>query len=81
MSHTPHDLNDEFPGQTDAIHELKLTDAHFRRLFDEYQEVNSAIHLVETRVTPSDDFHEQDLRKARLKLKDQIAAALSRRDA
>ena len=35
MGHTAHDLAHEFPEMKDAIHALKETDNHFRRLFDE----------------------------------------------
>lgn len=77
MSHTPHELSEEFPGQIEKIHELKERDAHFRKLFDDYHEVNRAIHRAETNVEPMDQFHEEDLRKQRLALKDRIARALA----
>ena len=76
MSHTPHELAEEFPDKVDRIHGLKESDAHFRKLFDEYHEVNRAIHRAETNVEPTDQFHEEQMRKQRLRLKDEIAAAL-----
>jgi uncharacterized protein len=76
MSHTPHELADEFPDQIDRIHELRLSDAHFARLADTYHEVNRAIHRAETRVETVADQHEAELRRQRLRLKDEIAAAL-----
>ena len=36
MSHTPHELSEEFPEQGQRIHELKQADAHFAELVDEY---------------------------------------------
>jgi uncharacterized protein YdcH (DUF465 family) len=77
MSHTPHDLAAEFPDKVDEIHNLKTTNAHFLKLFDSYHEVNDAIYLAETNVKPTDQFHEEDLRKQRLRLKDEIAAMLA----
>ncbi len=77
MTHTPHELTDEFPHATDRIHALKQQDAHFRKLCDDYHEVNRAIHRAETNAEPTDDFHEEDLRKKRLRLKDEIAARLA----
>jgi uncharacterized protein len=77
MSHTPHELVEEFPGQAARIHELRETDAHFRRLSEAYHDVNRAIHRAETRVEPVDDFREEDLRKQRLRLKDEIARMLA----
>ena len=76
MSHTPHELIEEFPDQIDALRTLKGNDAHFARLYDEYHTINQAIHRAETDVEPTDDLHMGEMRKQRLALKDQIAAAL-----
>lgn len=78
MAHTPHELSEEFPEHADKIHQLKLTDAHFQKLASEYHEVNREVHRVETDVEPASDARSEDLRKRRLKLKDEIAAILSR---
>ncbi|SIO31715.1 hypothetical protein SAMN05444722_1398 [Rhodovulum sp. ES.010] len=77
MSHTPHELAEEFPDKSDLIHNLKETDAHFARLFDEYHEVNGAVHRAETDVEPTDDLHLTELRKKRMHLKDEIARILN----
>ena len=77
MSHVPHELAEEFPEKTDAIHHLKETDGHFRRLFDEYHEINRQIHRMETDVEPVSDETERDLRKKRMALKDEIATMLA----
>lgn len=76
MSHTPHELAEEFPDKVDRMHELKDADTHFRKLFDEYHEVNRAIHRAETNVEPVDQFHEEEMRKQRMRLKDEIARML-----
>lgn len=81
MSHVPHELAEEFPDQTDRIHDLKMSNAHFARLADEYHEVNRAIHRAETRVEPVSDEIEQDLRRKRLHLKDEIAAMIVEKSA
>ena len=73
MSHTPHELAEEFPDKADRIHELKTEDAHFRKLFDEYHEVNRAVHRAETNIEPMDSIAEQELRKRRMHLKDSLA--------
>ena len=54
MSHTPHELAEEFPDAADRIHELKQTDAHFARLADEYHELNRQIHRI---ASITDDVH------------------------
>jgi len=77
MSHVPHELHEEFPEATDALHTLKTTDAHFARLAEEYHTINREVHRIETDVTPASDEVLEDLKKKRLHLKDQIAAMLA----
>ena len=76
MAHTPHELAAEFPRHIARMHELKGSDAHFARLFQEYHEVNRAIHRAESRVEVVTEAHEAALRRQRLALKDQIALML-----
>ena len=77
MTHTPHELAEEFPDKADVMHDLKMKDGEFRVLSEEYHRVNRAIHRAETNVEPTDQFHEEDLRKHRMALKDRIAAKLN----
>lgn len=72
MTHVPHELHEEFPEKADRIHQLKVENAHFQKLFDEYHEVNRAIHRAETNVEPTDEFNEHKMRKERMALKDEI---------
>jgi uncharacterized protein YdcH (DUF465 family) len=76
MSNTPHDLTEEFPDQRERITELKTTDGHFARLAEEYNEVNRTIHRIETRVEPSSEDVEEELKRRRVRLKDEIAQML-----
>ena len=78
MSHVPHELAEEFPAEIEKMHSLKMEDAHFSRLFDEYHEINRAIHRAECDIEPTDDFHMTEMRKQRMTLKDQIAGILAR---
>ena len=48
MAHTPHELSEDFPDHAAKIHDLKMNDAHFARLADEYHKVNREVHRVET---------------------------------
>ncbi len=80
MTHTPHELHEEFPEHAERMHALKGTDAHFRKLFEEYHDVNRAIHRAETRAEPISEFEEERLRKNRALLKDQIARILATTD-
>lgn len=77
MTHTPHELAEEFPDHVAKIATLKQSDAHFAKMADAYHTVNRAIHRAETDVEPTDDMHMQQMRKERLTLKDQIWAQLS----
>jgi len=77
MSHTPHELADEFPEHKDKIHELKMNDAHFAKMFDRYHEINRAVHRMETRIEPVTDETEEQARRERMQLKDQIATYLA----
>lgn len=77
MSHTPHELHEEFPEHTDTISRLKESDAHFARLAESYHEVNRAIHRAEERLDPMSEEAEESLRRERVKLKDEIARILA----
>ena len=77
MSHTPHELSEEFPAHVERMRELKDSDAHFARLFDEYHDINRQVHRAETNCEPMDGLAEVDLRKQRAALKDQIWGYLS----
>lgn len=77
MSHTPHELAEEFPEFAEKIHALKISDTHFSRLADEYHTVNRDVHRAEENVEPTDALNEQDMRKRRMLLKDQLYAILS----
>lgn len=78
MSHTPHELADEFPQDRDLIHRLKLDDAHFARLAEEYHTVNRTIHRIESEAEAASDERMESLKKERLALADQISAMLAK---
>lgn len=77
MSHTPHELAEDFPDKVALIHRLKESDAHFARLVDEYHQINGAVHRAETDVEPTDDLHLNEMRKKRMRLKDEIYRILT----
>lgn len=67
-----HTIVQEFPEYNQKIQELKLADAHFKKMFDEYHEVNHAIHNIENGSQPTTDEHLNELRVKRVHLKDSI---------
>lgn len=77
MSHTPHELAEEFPEHVEKMSELKTGNAHFQKLFDEYHEINRAVHRAETDVEPTDDLNMETMRKKRMMLKDEIYRMLT----
>lgn len=77
LGHTPHELAEEFPAAAQRIHELKANSPHFARLADDYHEVNRLIHRIETRIEPASEEREAELRRKRLRLKDEIAGVLA----
>ena len=78
MSHTPHELAEDFPGAGAQIHALKLTNPHFAKLVESYHELNRSVHRAETGIEPIDDFTAQKMRKERMVLKDEIAGMLAK---
>lgn len=77
MSNVPHELADEFPELKDRIHELKTSNGHFQRLFDEYHEINREVHRAEASGLNITDEHYEDLKRKRMTLKDEIYTMLT----
>ena len=73
-----HDLIHEFPEYRDAIHELKMKDNHFARLFDEYHDIDHEVVRIENGAEASSDDYLEDRKKIRLKLKDELFSMLRR---
>ena len=77
MSVEHHDLHHEFPELHDRIHELKTSDAHFRKLFDEYHELTRSIEKMEDEVTPVATRTEEEAKMRRVHLKDELYRMLT----
>ncbi len=67
-----HDLVHELPEHRDTIHNLKLTNNHFARLFNEYHEVDHEVHRIETGIENTSDDYLEERKKVRLYLKDEL---------
>lgn len=72
MLNEKHDLVHELPEHRDTIHNLKMTDNHFAKLFDEYHEVDHEVHRIETNVETTSDEYLEEKKKQRLHLKDEL---------
>ena len=76
MSVEHHDLHHEFPELNNKIHEMKTSNNHFRRLFDEYHELTTEVENMENEITPVTSMTEEEAKKRRLHLKDELYAML-----
>jgi uncharacterized protein len=76
MSIEHHDLVHEFPEYRNRIHELKINNSHFRKLFDEYHELTSDIETMETEAKTVSTQTEGEAKKRRLHLKDELYGML-----
>ena len=72
-----HDLIHELPEHRERIHDLKMNDHHFARLFDEYHELEHQVRRIEEGVETTSDNYLEDLKKKRLKLKDLLYVMLT----
>jgi uncharacterized protein YdcH (DUF465 family) len=72
-----HDLAHEFPEYKERIHQLKMDNAHFARLFEEYNELTKRIEALENNGMPIADESLEEMKKQRLALKDQLYAMLT----
>jgi len=67
-----HDLLHEFPELQDKIHELKISDAHFRKLFDEYHEIEHKIRRINMGSEIANDTYLHELKAKLLFMKDEL---------
>ena len=67
-----HDLHHEFPELVEQMTQLKTSNAHFARLFAEYHAQTNEVEKLEGKDVPVDDVTFEELKKKRLKLKDEL---------
>ncbi len=67
-----HDLHSEFPELGDAITALKVGNAHFAKLFASYHRLTGKVEDLEAHDMPVADFTMEDMKKQRVKLKDEL---------
>jgi uncharacterized protein len=67
-----HDLAHEFPEYLEKMRSLKMTDAHFGKLFAQYDDDNYAIKKYEMGDGVITDEALEVLKKTRLKIKDEV---------
>lgn len=77
MSIEHHDLIHELPEYRERIHTLKMSNAHFSRLFEEYHDVTKEVERMESLTEPVCSDIENARKAKRLHLKDQLFSMLT----
>lgn len=72
MQHEHHSLIQEFPEYREEIHNLKMSNEHFRELFDEYHKLDREVFRVENNIEARTETAFEELKKRRLTLKDEL---------
>jgi uncharacterized protein YdcH (DUF465 family) len=72
----PHDLAHEFPELHDEIEKMREQDPAFAQLMEEYDALDRRVRELEELAQPVADETMEDLKKERLRLKDQLYARL-----
>ena len=67
-----HELHNEFPEMRDAIDVLKASNAQFARLLASYHRLTGKVEDLEEHDMPVSDFTLEDMKKQRVKLKDEL---------
>lgn len=71
-----HSLALEFPEYKDKIHELKISDPEFAKLFKKYDDIDKEIYRIEMQIENTSDEYLEGLKIRRVKLKDELYAML-----
>ena len=67
-----HDLHHEFPDMQDAISVLRTANPMFSRLYASYNQLTGRVEDLEEHDMPVGDFTIEDMKKQRVKLKDDL---------
>lgn len=67
-----HDLYAEFPEMRDAIDVLRSSNAYFARSMGAYSRLTGKVEDLEEHDMPVADFTMEDMKKQRVKLKDEL---------
>lgn len=73
-----HNFVDEHPEFKEQIHNLKADNAHFNKLFDQYNETNKEILHVEKGAESASDERLEGLKKQCLKLNDDMVNIITK---
>ena len=67
-----HSIHHEFPEQHDLIEKLMKEDLRFKKLADEYNQLDKEIRSIEVNGAPIEDLTFEQMKKRRMQLKDEV---------
>lgn len=73
-----HPLARDLPEYKDTIHDLKMNDAHFSRLMEEYETFDKEIVRIEQGLEHVADLELDGMKMKRVKMKDELMALLQK---
>lgn len=76
--HTPNELTKIFARDRELVSRLKLEDAHYARLADEYHDINREVHRIEVESEAASDERTEALKRKRLALLDEITEIVTK---
>lgn len=72
MLHEHKSLEEELPEFSGEIEKLRKDNTHFEKLYAKLEKLDNEIHRHEADIDPVSDEHIEELKKDRLKLKDEL---------
>lgn len=81
MSEQGHDLHSAFPADSAILQALKVQNAHFRGLAEQYHDVTQEIFRAEGGLEAASDVRLEELKKRRLSMLDEVATLIAARKA
>lgn len=73
-----HSILQDFPEMSERIHDTKKNNGHFASLSGKYDELVHSINRMESGTETFTDEHLEELKKKRLKLKDELLSILQK---
>lgn len=74
-----HSLAKDLPEYRDAIHDMKMNNAHFSRLLEQYEALDKHIVRIEQGLEHMPDLELDALKMDRVRLKDDLVSQLQNR--
>jgi uncharacterized protein YdcH (DUF465 family) len=77
MSHIPQSLHDLYPAEAPLLRRLKAEDAHFQHLAERLEELDEAVHAMDSGEDPASDERAELASRQRIMVLDAIAEIIA----